>query len=79
VVEFAKDQENALVVDADDPRGLESAIVDLHVDETLRERLSIAGRATAQDLTWRAVASRYEVLYEKIQRDTGASWPATTM
>jgi glycosyltransferase involved in cell wall biosynthesis len=49
--EFLRDEENALVIDADDPAGLARAVERLAADKALRDRLLEGGQATAARFT----------------------------
>jgi glycosyltransferase involved in cell wall biosynthesis len=63
VIEFARDDDNAVLVEQDDAAGLARAISRLNADSVLRKRLAAAGRSTARDLSWRRISSRYEEVY----------------
>lgn len=56
--EYLRDGDNALVVGADDPRALASAITRLAEDDDLRARLRAGGRTTAQRFTASQFARR---------------------
>jgi glycogen synthase len=63
VTEFAEDEVNALLVEPDDPGALAHALARVMSDSVLRERLCVAGRATANELSWLTIGPRYEQLY----------------
>jgi glycosyltransferase involved in cell wall biosynthesis len=63
VIDFARDEDNALLVDVDDPAGLAAAIARLRADEGLRARVVASGRRTAGSLTWGRIAAEYEQVY----------------
>jgi glycogen synthase len=63
VTEFAEDDVNALLVEPDNPDALAHALARVMSDTALRERLSVACRATATELSWMTIGPRYERLY----------------
>jgi glycosyltransferase involved in cell wall biosynthesis len=63
VPEFARDGENALLVQPEDASGLAKAIARIVTDRGLRDKLIVGGRATATRLAWRGIANRYEDVY----------------
>jgi glycogen synthase len=73
VIEFARAEENAVLVEQNDAAGLARAIKRLNADMPLRMRLAEAGRSTAQELSWRDMASRYEETYTGAVTRPGAS------
>ena len=67
VAEAVEDGETGLVVPPDDPAALAAALRRLLADPVLRRRLGDAGRARAEsEFTARAMAARYERLYDEI-------------
>jgi glycogen synthase len=73
VIEFARDDENAVLVEQDDASGFARAIKRLNTDVSLRMRLAEAGRSTARELSWRDIASRYEETYSRAVARRGPS------
>ena len=63
VPEFARDGENALLVQTDDSDALAAAIAKISTDMPLRERLVLGGDRTAAELAWSRIAVRYEDVY----------------
>jgi len=63
IPEFARNDQNALLVPADDPPALARALVRLSKDHELRARLRSGGRRTASQLSWSSIARRYECVY----------------
>jgi glycosyltransferase involved in cell wall biosynthesis len=64
--DFCIDEVNCLVVDVDDTNGLAAAMRRLLDDPDLRERLRVAGLATAEKHTWAVVLDSFEDLYGRI-------------
>ncbi len=58
--------DNGLVVDEPEPETLAAAISTLIRDPSKRRTMSRAARRQAERFTWRAVADRYQRLYEKL-------------
>jgi glycogen(starch) synthase len=69
IPEFSRNGENALIVEPDDPVALAGAIHRLATDHSLRSKLEAAGRRTARDLSWQAIAERYEDVYASAGAD----------
>lgn len=69
IPEFVRDGQNALLVPPDDAPALAEAIARLASDAELRKRLTVGGRKTARELTWRRIADRYESIYLEPARD----------
>ncbi|MEO8275200.1 MAG: glycosyltransferase [Thermoanaerobaculia bacterium] len=59
VMEYARHDENALIVSPGDAQALASAISYLVADRPLRERLAAAGLATARTFTWQRSARAF--------------------
>jgi glycogen(starch) synthase len=70
VPEFARDGENALLVQPESAEALATAIARVAADEPLRNRISVGGRKTAAELTWSRIAARYEAVYLSILTDS---------
>ncbi|MBV9848923.1 MAG: glycosyltransferase family 4 protein [Armatimonadetes bacterium] len=66
VPEMVTDGENGLLMPADDPDALASALERLGGDEGLRQRLSDAGLRRVQDFRWPAIAEEYVQIYNAI-------------
>ena len=66
VGEFARNEENSLLVAPDDADALAQGLLRLHGDAELRARVSAAGQATAAGLSWSVIAPRYESLYREV-------------
>lgn len=58
ILDFARDEENALVVPPEDPEAASAAIVRLQHDAALRGKLSLEGVATASRYSWDDVAAK---------------------
>lgn len=58
--------EEALLIERNDPRQIVAGILQLKADPGLRERMAQASRRRALELDWRAVAPRYERLYDQL-------------
>ena len=76
--DYAVHEQNALVVGSRDIEGMVVALSRLIEDDTLRNRLAVAGRHTAQEFTWdRAVELRENILLDihrgSVQYDVLAS------
>ena len=56
----------ALLVAPEDAGQLADALVRIVHDEPLRQRLVLAGRAQAEDLSWSRLAQRYLALYREV-------------
>jgi glycogen(starch) synthase len=63
VPEFARDGQNALLVEPENAQALAEAIARIESDADLRERLILGGRKTAAELAWGGIANRYEDVY----------------
>jgi glycosyltransferase involved in cell wall biosynthesis len=63
VTEFARDRENALLVETDDVNSTAAALERLFSDAALRSTLSENGLRTASRLSWTSLATQYEQLY----------------
>jgi glycosyltransferase involved in cell wall biosynthesis len=63
VPEFARDGENALLVEPGDPKALAAAIARLAFDAQLRYRVITGGIATAKAHAWGRIAAHYEEIY----------------
>jgi glycogen synthase len=63
VVEFARDEQNALLVPPDAPEALAAAILRIRSDDSLGARLSAAGRETARTFSWGSIVPQYEQVY----------------
>jgi len=59
IQEYAVHEENALIVPTRDEKALAAAIERLLDEPALRERLSVAGVATARRFTWKGAAERF--------------------
>lgn len=68
IPEFTRHEENALLVEPDDPVALAAALVRLVQDEALRARLAAAGRAQAELHSWSRIIPQYEGLYQAAAR-----------
>jgi glycosyltransferase involved in cell wall biosynthesis len=64
--DFCIDGVNCLVVEVDDSDGLAAAMRRLLDDPELRERLRVAGLATAEKHTWAVILDSFEDLYGRI-------------
>lgn len=73
VMEYARHDENALVVPTQDEAALAAAILRLVEDRPLRERLAAAGLATARTFTWKRSAE----LFGSFLRDLPEPAPAS--
>jgi glycosyltransferase involved in cell wall biosynthesis len=71
VPELARDGENALLADVDDVEALADAVVRVHGDARLRERLAGAGRPTAEANTDRRLDARWAELLDGFVRRAG--------
>jgi glycogen(starch) synthase len=70
VPQFARDGDNALLVQPDDAKALTSAIARAAFDSELRPRLITGGRATAEAHAWGRIAAQYEEVYRRaLDRD----------
>ncbi|HUC44715.1 MAG TPA: glycosyltransferase family 4 protein [Candidatus Sulfotelmatobacter sp.] len=63
ILDFARDEENAVLVPPDDPDALAAAIARVDADDDLRQRLVAGGRETAAELTWSRLVDRYLEVY----------------
>ncbi|HLD77699.1 MAG TPA: glycosyltransferase family 4 protein [archaeon] len=63
------DKTNGILVPADDPEALRSALAKLIADPALRSRLGAAARQTAERFAWPVVVEQWEQLLEKIARE----------
>ncbi len=66
--EFVTDRVNGLLFDPDDPAALAGLLREVGSDAALRHRLGVAGRASADRFSWRAVADSYEAVFEAATR-----------
>jgi glycosyltransferase involved in cell wall biosynthesis len=67
-------EETGLLVEPNDDDGLALAMRRLINDTGLRERLGMAGRASAAQFTGQAIANQFEQLYHRLIHDArGAS------
>lgn len=64
VTEFAEDGANVLLVEPDNPGALAQALARVTSDTALRERLGVAGRATATEHSWMTIGPQFERLYQ---------------
>jgi glycosyltransferase-like protein len=70
--EYLVDGRDALLVELGDVRGLADALEAVLQDDSLRARLTVAGRAVASNYTWRESACRHQDVYAGImQRRAG--------
>ncbi len=69
--DFARDGENACLVEMERPGSLEKAMARLLDDEDERERLAENARRTAEGYDWGKIAPRYIDLYERISGESG--------
>ena len=60
--------ENGFLVPADDPEAIVRAVEECLRDETLEERISREGIASAKELTWAANAEQYIEMFEQLRR-----------
>lgn len=63
--DFCRDGDNCVIVPQDDAPALASAIDRLFRDPALRDRLAVAGRATASEHTWPNVVRRLETMFRE--------------
>jgi len=63
IPEFARDGENALLVEVDEARPIADAIARICRDEHLRQRIIHGGKNTAAALAWATISERYEEIY----------------
>jgi glycosyltransferase involved in cell wall biosynthesis len=71
VPEMARDGENAIVVDVENPGALSFALARLIDDPELRAKLSAGGRKTARELAWTRIVERYDGVYEQARAGIG--------
>lgn len=64
VREYAVDNVNALVVPAQDPSSMATAILRLLKDPSLAERIACSGLATAREFTWDKFAGKVEEAFQ---------------
>jgi GT2 family glycosyltransferase len=76
VAEYARQDENALVVPPADEAALAAAILRLVEDRPLRERLARAGLATARSFTWKRSAEAFAAFLDSLPEPTPT--PAST-
>ena len=70
LAEIVRGPGSGLLADPDDPSSLAGRIRDLYDDEGLRRSLGANGREFAATRTWRAMAERYESIYDSLGRAT---------
>jgi glycogen(starch) synthase len=66
--EYLRDDDNALLFDAEDPAALAAQVTRLAGDEALRERLGASGRETARSHTAAAHDARVTAILERLAR-----------
>lgn len=66
--EFVTDRVDGLLFDPDDSAALARLLREVASDAALRHRLGVAGRASADRFSWRAVADSYEAVFEAATR-----------
>lgn len=66
VPEIVRHGQTGILVAPQDADGLAEAITHLTSDAATRHRLAETGRSVAADLTWREIATRYDVLYREL-------------
>ena len=66
VRDYARSEENCLMVPPRDPQALASAMLRVLTDPALANRLRRAGRLTAARLTWDAAVDRFEVALQAV-------------
>jgi len=64
VPELVQDDQNGLLVPAEDAPALAEAMGRLMTDPALRDQLGAAGHARAQAFDWAAIADQYESIYQ---------------
>ena len=75
VMEYARHDDNALVVPPGDEQALAAAILRLVEDRPLRERLAQAGLATARTFTWRRSAEAFNAFLHALPAPVPVSAP----
>jgi glycosyltransferase-like protein len=68
--EYLRSEENALLVDPASDAAIAAAMRRLVDDHPLRQRLALAGPATAEKFSWKTTAKAHVEFYESIQADT---------
>lgn len=75
IPEVVIDGENGLLCEAGDIDGLAAALLRLHADAGLRQRLAAAGRARAEAFSPAAMTARYINLYQGLLHGAAAAHP----
>ena len=75
VMEYARHDDNALVVPPGDEQALAAAILRLVEDRPLRERLAQSGLATARTFTWRRSAEAFHAFLRALPAPVPVSAP----
>lgn len=75
VMEYARHDDNALVVPPGDEQALAAAILRLVEDRPLRERLAQSGLATARTFTWRRSAEAFKAFLRALPAPVPVSAP----
>jgi glycosyltransferase involved in cell wall biosynthesis len=70
VEDYARDGENALVVGARDPQAMADAVVRLHEEQALRDRLVSQAQSDIKDFTWDRSLDRMEELLDRFRADS---------